>query len=311
MEVGLLLESYKSMLCIRTVEESIAQDFLNRKIFSFLHLCAGQEAAAVGVCNALDENDYVMGNHRSHGHYLAKGGNLEKMVHEVYGSEFGCCNGIGGSMHMLDRTVGFQGSTPILGSVVPLGCGVAFSKKHKKEVGITVVFLGDGAAEEGAFYETVNLAGVLGLKLLLVIEDNRYAVATSHSTRKSPQYDLDLVIKGLGAYYQRTNGQNLEEVYLSTEKIKKMMMSGEVHCAVLHLDVLRNFSHSGPITDENSRLNDNLEYRQANDPIKLVKNTLVQQGFQLAEVENLTEQEIKKTKQQFENILSNIQVRII
>jgi pyruvate dehydrogenase E1 component alpha subunit len=296
-------DSYKKMLQIRVTEESIAQDFLDRKIFSFLHLCSGQEAAAVGVCAVMGVNDDVLGNHRSHGHYLAKGGNFEKMVHEIYGSEMGCCNGIGGSMHMLDRSVGFQGSTPILGSVVPLGCGVAFSKKHKKNTGITVVYVGDGAAEEGAFYETVNLAGVLGLRLLLVIEDNRYAVATSHSDRKAPQYDLKKIVEGLGGYYCRTNGQNVVEVYETTKKIKELMDSDKVNCAVLHLDVLRNFSHSGPIKDENSRLTDHVEYRQENDPIKIAKDYLIKNGYSNNSLELITEQVINDTKFDFENTL--------
>ena len=125
----ILLRAFKKMLTIRHAENMIAEDFRKNKIFSFLHLYTGQEAVATGACMALRIDDRVFGNHRSHGHYLAKGGNLYRMFCEIYGKADGCCNGMGGSMHVLDRSVGFMGSTPILGSAVPIAAGSAFQQK--------------------------------------------------------------------------------------------------------------------------------------------------------------------------------------
>jgi len=155
-----LLQAYKKMFLIRTVEEEIAALYLKEKIMSFVHFYVGQEAVAVGVCDALGANDKVLGNHRSHGHYLAKGGDLKRMVCELLGKEAGLAHGKGGSMHMMDKSVNFTGTTPILGSVVPLACGTAFAQKYQKTGGIAVAFFGDGAFEEGVVYETLNLAAL-------------------------------------------------------------------------------------------------------------------------------------------------------
>ena len=172
------------MTKIRTTEVFIRNAFWDEKIFSFLHLSIGQEASAVGVALALSDKDIMLGNHRSHGHYLAKGGDLSKMIYEVFGDARGCCKGFGGSMHMLDRSVGFTGSSPILGSITSIAVGQSFACKQKKMDNITVVFLGDGAAEEGAFMESVNLAANKLCKIIFVIEDNKYAVNSSNLDRK-------------------------------------------------------------------------------------------------------------------------------
>ena len=121
------------MVLIRTAEEEIAQYYLKNKIMSFVHFYVGQEAVAVGVCDALTKGDRMLGNHRSHGHYLAKGGDLKRMMCELFGKEGGCANGMGGSMHMIDKSVDFIGSTPILGSVAPLTVGSAFEQKYNKK----------------------------------------------------------------------------------------------------------------------------------------------------------------------------------
>src|SRR3989344_2720 len=164
------LGAYKRMLSIRIAEEEIAKFYLENKVMSFVHFYVGQEAVAVGVCDALSKEDRAMGNHRSHGHYLAKGGDLKRMICELFGKAEGCCHGKGGSMHMIDKSVNFIGSTPILGSVVPLANGSAFEQKYSKKKSVTAVFFGDGAFEEGIVYETLNLAALFKLPLLLVLE---------------------------------------------------------------------------------------------------------------------------------------------
>ena len=169
-------EAYKKMTLIRIAEQEIAALYLREKIMSFIHFYVGQEAVAVGVCSALKPEDKVLGNHRSHGHYLAKGGDLKRMICELLGKEYGSSHGKGGSMHMIDRSVNFVGSTPILGSAVPLAAGTAFEQKYRKTDGVTAVFFGDGAFEEGGVYETLNLAALFKLPLILVVENNLFAV---------------------------------------------------------------------------------------------------------------------------------------
>ena len=270
----ILMEAYERMLTIRLAEEKIAKDFLENKIFSFYHSSSGQEAAAVGVCMALQEDDRVFGNHRSHGHYLAKGGDLYRMFCEICGKADGCCKGRGGSMHCLDRSVGFMGSTPILGSVVPIATGSAFEQKVNRVdwQHITVAFFGDGASEEGVVYESINLAAVMRLPIIYVIEDNLYAVNTPHSVRRSPSFDREKLYTGLGAKYMSADGNDFGKTYEATLGAIINVSLGEP--VVLHLTAYRRMAHSGPIKDESVRIIDTAEFRDAVDPIKGIEALL-------------------------------------
>jgi len=129
----ILLKALEDMIKIRIIEENIAKEFKKNKVLSFLHLSIGQEACATGVAFGTKVQDNFFGNHRSHGHYLAKGGNISRMIYEVFGDNRGCCSGHGGSMHMLDKNVNFLGSVPILGSSLPIASGIAMSEKLKKK----------------------------------------------------------------------------------------------------------------------------------------------------------------------------------
>ncbi|OCX53930.1 hypothetical protein BEL04_06525 [Mucilaginibacter sp. PPCGB 2223] len=300
------------MVQIRAVEELIADDFFKSKIFSFLHLSIGQESSAVGVCSALETDDLVMGNHRSHHHYLAKGGDFDKMVYEVYGDSRGCCKGYGGSMHMLDRSVGFVGSTPILGSVAPLGTGIGFSIKASKKNNIAVVFIGDGAAEEGAFYESINLAALMNVPVLFVIEDNKYSVISAHSDRKAKDYSYPKIIEGLGATYHRMEARDVNAVSKQTKLMKENILADRKP-AVLHLDVVRGtYGHSGPMKEKapGYRVNDTPEFIEANDCITVSKDLLIQNGVEPEKVEALIANTIKETEEKFLNIRNQIKVRI-
>ena len=299
------------MTLIRTVEELISKDFLENKIFSFLHLSIGQEASAVGVCSALTNQDLVFGNHRSHHHYLAKGGNLEKMLYEIYGDERGCCKGYGGSMHMLDREVGFVGSTPILGSVAPLGTGIAFTLKEAKKNNIAVIFIGDGAAEEGAFYESINLASLLKLPILFIIEDNKYSVNSSANERKASNYSHEKIITGLGAKYLKISGKDAIKVFESTKKIKSDILNDFVPF-VLHIEVTRGvYGHSGPLKENNPyyRPDGSIDEIQSNDCIKYISNQLETDGVNLNKIMSEIDVKIKNTENIFQNIRKQIKIR--
>ena len=271
-----MLEVYSDMFFLRTAEEKIAEYYFNNKIFSFVHFYIGQEAVAVGVSKHLNLEDKVFGNHRSHGHYLAKGGSLENMFAEMLGKATGCARGKGGSMHMLDKSVGFMGSTPILGSAVPIATGSAFQQKMMKEPGITVVYLGDGAAEEGIFYESLNFAALHNLPLVIVLEDNLYSVNSDNSVRKSPDFNYGKIAEGFGIQYLRGDGNDVRDV-LNASKIAVDSARNNSKPTLLHLVTFRHMAHSAPIRDDKSgyRVIDTEETRIAKDSLLKLRNEIL------------------------------------
>lgn len=314
--INLFLKALELLIKIRTIENCISIEFKKNKILSFLHLSIGQEACATGVALATKNKDNFFGNHRSHGHYLAKNGNLKKMIYEVFGDKRGCCKGIGGSMHMLDRKVNFLGSIPILGSSLPIASGIAHAEKLDKKKNLTVVFIGDGSAEEGSFYESVNLSGLYKLPLLIVIEDNRYAVESDHIKRKVKGYNLENITKkGLNTFYQRVDGQDFYKVYLATKKMREKIVSNK-KVGILHLDCLRFSKHSGPDIsekDQKSKYRKPKEYFEIlkKDPINIIDKYILETGY---EKKKLIQKKIlfkKKYERQFYKIFKKINIKQI
>jgi pyruvate dehydrogenase E1 component alpha subunit len=163
------------MIEIRYCEESLVEPILNGEIKCPVHLYSGEEAIAAGVCAALSKSDYVFGNHRSHGHYLAKGGDLKALIAEIYGKESGCAKGRGGSMHVIDPEIGMMGAAPIVAGTISLAVGAALASKIRKDNRISVSFFGDGATGEGVLYESLNFAALNHLPIVFVCENNLYA----------------------------------------------------------------------------------------------------------------------------------------
>lgn len=274
------------MFLIRTAEQEIANLYLKEKIMSFVHFYIGQEAVAVGVCDSLSPDDKVLGNHRSHGHYLARGGDLKKMISELLGRANGCSKGKGGSMHMIDKSVNFIGSTPILASIVPIACGTAFEQKYNKKKGIAVAFFGDGAFEEGIVPETINLAALFKLPLLLVVENNLFAVNSKLNERRSKDYDVEMIVKGFGGMYIKADGNDYDDVFTKAQSLVKEVRAHGVP-AVLECITFRHMAHSAPIFDENYREEDPLEKRQEQDSLKKVRMQLIKEGVLQEDIERL------------------------
>jgi acetoin:2,6-dichlorophenolindophenol oxidoreductase subunit alpha len=175
-----LLTAYKNMRTIREFEEQLHIDFSNGEIPGFVHLYAGEEASAVGVCQQLKEDvDYIASTHRGHGHSIAKGCDVDGMMLEIFGKEGGLCNGKGGSMHIADLDKGMMGANGIVGGGPPLICGAALAAKTLKTGGVAVAFVGDGGSNQGTTFEAMNLASVWKLPAIFVFENNGYAEATS------------------------------------------------------------------------------------------------------------------------------------
>jgi pyruvate dehydrogenase E1 component alpha subunit len=291
-----LLKAYKKMYLIRMAEQKIADHYLKNKIMSFVHFYIGQEAVAVGVADSIGKNDKMLGNHRSHGHYLAKGGDLRAMICELLGKEAGSSRGKGGSMHMIDTSVNFVGSTPILAGVVPLACGVAFEQKFYKRKSITVAFLGDGAFEEGVVYETLNLAGLLTLPLLLVVENNLFSVNTPLTDRRASGHNPKKIVEGFGARYLRANGNNYRDVAQKAAALVRHLRGGSGP-AVLECITYRHMAHSAPIFDESCRAEDGIEKRKAKDSIMRLRRELIRSGISkntLVRIEKNIERGVEK-----------------
>ncbi len=205
------LALYRSMLRIRLIEEALANRYAEQEMRCPMHLCIGQEAIAAGVCAFLKDTDIVFSNHRAHGHYLAKGGDLPAMLAEIYGRSTGCCGGRGGSMHLIDQSVGFLGSTPIVGGTIPLAVGSAWASSLSGDHQVTVVFFGDGCFEEGVLHESLNFAALHQLPIVFVCENNGFSVYTELSERQ-PQRPIHGIAAAHGLSAQSGNGNDIDSV---------------------------------------------------------------------------------------------------
>lgn len=184
LDKALLLQMYRKMTEIRAFEEKAVELFMAGQLPGFLHSCLGQEASAVGVCLALQPDDYVLTTHRGHGHLIAKGGDVKRMMAELFAKETGYCHGKGGSMHIADFEIGLIGANGIVGAGMPIAVGAALSAQMRHTDQVTVVFFGDGASNQGTFHESMNIASIWNLPVVFVCENNRYAESTCATYHK-------------------------------------------------------------------------------------------------------------------------------
>ena len=206
------------MIRMRKVEEKIVSEYVNREMRCPVHLSIGQEAVSAAICANLNKSDQIVSAHRSHFHYLAKGGNLSKMISELYGKDTGCAGGKGGSMHLIDINAGVIAAVPIVGSTIPIGVGLAWGNKLKNSKKIVVVFIGDGATEEGVFFESLNFAALHKLSVLFVCENNLYSVYTPLYKRQSKNRDIIKIANSFGIEGSRMDGNDVENIFYKTKK---------------------------------------------------------------------------------------------
>lgn len=223
---ALLADFYRKMLRIRMVEEKIAALYPEQEMRCPVHLSIGQEAAAVGACAALTDKDFAMSGHRSHGHYLARGGDLKAMLAELYGRATGCCMGKGGSMHMIDIPAGFLGATPIVGSTVAIAVGAAFGAVMKHQKRVIIAFLGDAAVEEGVFHEAINFASLKKLPVVFVCENNLYSVYSPLSVRQPAGTKIIDLAKSHGVEAFQGDGNNVVDVFQMTNAAVRKARGG-------------------------------------------------------------------------------------
>ncbi|MCL5071777.1 MAG: thiamine pyrophosphate-dependent dehydrogenase E1 component subunit alpha, partial [Actinobacteria bacterium] len=195
------LTIYKTMKKIRLFEEAAFRLAREGFIAGSTHFYIGQEAIATGVCFCLGKKDYIMSSHRCHGHLIAKGGDLKKMMAELMGKIDGYCGGKGGTMHLIDPEIGMMGANGIVGGGIPIATGIAYACKNFKKDQIAVCFFGDGAINTGAFHESLNIASLWELPIIYICENNKYAISTDISNSTSIK-DLSLRSKAYGIFYK-------------------------------------------------------------------------------------------------------------
>lgn len=261
---------------IRAIEEEIALRYPLGKMRCPTHLSIGQEAAAVGVGLALRADDLAVGTHRSHAHYLAKGGNLKAMIAEIYGKETGCSRGRGGSMHLVDLSVGFEGTTAIVGNSIPIGVGLAFAAKLKKTNQVVCVFIGDGAIEEGVFFESANFAVLKQLPVLFFCENNLYSVYSPLSVRQPEGRKIHEFSAAIGLNISHGDGNNVETAYeLSSSAINRIRQGSGPQ--FIELSTYRWLEHCGPNYDNHLGYRSEVEFKswKERDPVEQYARKLI------------------------------------
>jgi TPP-dependent pyruvate/acetoin dehydrogenase alpha subunit len=270
------LELLRRMKRIRMVEETIAERYAQGKMRCPTHLCTGQEAVAAGVCAALRSDDFAVSSHRSHGHYLAKGGDLKRMLAEIHGKASGCSKGKGGSMHLIDLTVCFMGSTAIVGGTIPVGVGLGLSIRLQKSEQVSCVFFGDGATEEGVFYESVNFAVLKSLPVLFVCENNLYSVYSPLRVRQPQGREIWRMVEALGCAGEKGDGNDVSDVHSRATAAVEAIRYGDGP-RFLEFSTYRWREHCGPNFDDELGYRPEGEYLRwkRRDPILLFESRLL------------------------------------
>lgn len=278
---------YRTMLKIRRFEERVAELLDSEpKIICPVHLYIGEEAVATGVCANLRRDDFVFSTHRSHGHYLAKGGDMKALMAELYGRATGCARGKGGSMHLASPDMGLPGSCAIVAGTVPLAVGSALAFAIQKGDTVSVSFFGDGAVNEGVWYESLNFASLKKLPVIFVCENNLYSthlpisacLANTNIYQKAEAFSLPGV---------RVDGNNVIEVYQAAKKAIEDARSGKGP-TLIECMTYRWRGHVGPNydLDKGLRSKEELDYWIDKCPIKTLEGLLLQHNI-LSEAEKI------------------------
>ena len=270
-----LEQLYRTLYTIRVFETQCIKLYRQGLIIGYFHPYLGEEAIATGVCAALRDDDYIVSTHRGHGHCIARGGALKKMVSEVLGREDGYCHGRGGSMHIADVTQGNIGANGIVGGGLPIGVGAALGVRIRGGDQVVVIFFSDGAANNGVFPESLNLAAIWDLPAIFVLENNHYAVS-SPIEEMSRIPDLYKRAEGYGVPAGAVDGNDVLAVYEKTKEAAEMCRSGKGPVLI----EAKTYRHGGHhVNDPGLYMpKDRLEEYKARDPVKLGRRYLLEQA---------------------------------
>jgi TPP-dependent pyruvate/acetoin dehydrogenase alpha subunit len=256
---------YRALYRIRRVEEEISKIYPTDKIKSPVHLSIGQEAVAVGVCHSLSPDDVVFGSYRGHALYLAKGGNLNQMIAELYGKIAGCAKGKGGSMHLADVKHGVMGTSAVVASTIPNAVGYAYGLKYQHLDRIVVSLFGDGAVEEGVFYESLNFAALKKLPIIFICENNLYAIHSPLSNRQATNQLVERV-RTFGIQAETIEGNDVLEIDKRVREAARAIRNERSGPAFFECMTYRWREHVGPNEDYN------LGYRDRNELEPWIQN---------------------------------------
>jgi TPP-dependent pyruvate/acetoin dehydrogenase alpha subunit len=278
MEIGKekLLRVYELMRLIREFEERLHVDFAAGKIPGFVHLYAGEEAVAVGVCANLSDDDFITSTHRGHGHCIAKGVDIKSMMAEIYGKATGACKGKGGSMHIADVDKGMLGANGIVGGGPPLACGAGLTAKVKGTHQVTACFFGDGASNQGTTAESMNLAGIWKLPVIFVCENNRYAETTASDYSVSGR-DIAARARGFGMPSLAVDGQDIFAIYEATREAVARARRGEGP-SFIEAQTYRYYGHFEGDTVL-YRTKEEVEFYRSRDCLQRCRKTALEQGL--------------------------------
>ena len=269
-----LLNAYRKMATIRAYETKVEEIFLAGELPGFTHLYIGEEACGVGVCENLNSDDYIESTHRGHGHCLAKGADVKKMMAELYGKETGYCHGKGGSMHIADFSIGMLGANGVVGAGYNLAMGAALAAKLQGTEQIAVAFFGDGASNRGTFHESCNMASVWKLPILYVCEMNQWASTTPYRTTTSVE---DIAVRAV-AYDmpgKTVNGNDFFEVYEAAKEAVEYVRSGKGPY-LLELKTYRIKGHFVGDPEKYRTKEEVQEHFQNDDPLVNFRKTVIE-----------------------------------
>jgi pyruvate dehydrogenase E1 component alpha subunit len=287
-----LIEMYKSMELIRHFEYTVNELYARGKIFGALHLYAGEEAVAVGVCANLRPDDYAVSTHRGHGHCIAKGADVKRLMAELFGRSTGVCKGKGGSMHLADVSVGMLGASGIVGGGIPLAAGAALSAKYRGTDQVAVGFFGDGASNQGVFHESLNLASIWDLPVIYVCENNQYA----ESTAVSAAMRVKNVADRAAAYAMPgkvVDGMDVIAVHEAAKQAVERARQGEGP-TLIECKTYRFEGHEMGDAHDLYRSKEEVEQWKKRCPIRRLRQTLISSGGLTEREAEKMEQEVKK-----------------
>ncbi len=280
-----LSQMYRKMLEIRLFEEKVFDLYGQNLVPGTIHLYAGEEAVAVGVCSNLSKDDYITSTHRGHGHCIAKGADLKRTMAEILGKKTGYCKGKGGSMHIADFSVGMLGATAVVGAGLPIAVGAALSAKLRKTSQVVACFFGEGASNQGTFHESINIASVWSLPVVFVCENNLYAMGTRQSTIMNIQNVADRAA-AYGIPGTIVDGNDVLAVYEAARKAFERARTG-LGPTLIECKTYRHKGHSR-VDPAKYRPREEVEQWLAKDPIKLLKQTIVEDEILTqAEIDNI------------------------
>ncbi len=290
-----LTDLYRTIYKIRVFETRCIELYRQGFIVGYFHPYLGEEAIATGVCAALEKEDYIISTHRGHGHCIAKGADIKKMVAELLGREAGYCRGRGGSMHIADAQTNNLGANGIVGGGIPIGVGAGLSAKLRNSDQVVAIFFSDGASNNGVFAESLNLAAIWNLPVIFVLENNHYAVSTPVE-QSSRIVDLFERGKGYGVISWKVDGNDVVKVYEKSKEAVNICRAKKgpvLLCA-------KTYRHGGHhVNDPGLYMpKDRLQYFKSKDPIRVCANYLLEQsegnGDEMMEIEKQIDQQMEQ-----------------